>query len=101
MSVCLLHGNVLWDEFFIAALRDTLGNVTTYVGVQCKVSDEHAATICKKQSEINNDSDQDQDIGDENSITPACFLHYQNYSQDLNQAQWSKPKMKTTGLGEN
>ena len=34
--------------FLIAALRDALGNVTNHVGVQCKVSDEHDATICNK-----------------------------------------------------
>lgn len=68
MSVCLLNyradGTTFWNQFFIAALRDAAGNVTNYVGVQCKVSDQYAATVCKKQSEI--DDDVDQDIDDEN-----------------------------------
>lgn len=41
MSVCLLNyrvdGTTFWNQFFIAALRDANGNITNYVGVQCKV----------------------------------------------------------------
>jgi len=55
MSVCLLNyrvdGTTFWNQFFIAALRDTTGNITNYVGVQCKVSDTYAATVCKKQED--------------------------------------------------
>lgn len=55
MSVCLLNyrvdGTTFWNQFFIAALRDAAGNITNYVGVQCKVSDQYAANICKKQEE--------------------------------------------------
>ena len=55
MSVCLLNyrvdGTTFWNQFFIAALRDAGGNVTNYVGVQCKVSDQYAASVCKKQEE--------------------------------------------------
>lgn len=40
-----------WNQFFIAALRDAAGNITNYVGVQCKVSDQYAANVCKKQDE--------------------------------------------------
>ena len=47
MSVCLLNyrvdGTTFWNQFFIAALRDANGNITNYVGVQCKVS----CWICK------------------------------------------------------
>jgi PAS domain S-box-containing protein len=39
-SVCLLNyrvdGTTFWNQFFIAALRDAAGNVTNFVGVQCK-----------------------------------------------------------------
>ena len=53
MSVCLLNyrvdGTTFWNQFFIAALRDASGNITNYVGVQCKVSDQYAANVCKKQ----------------------------------------------------
>merc|ERR1711957_191198 len=55
MSVCLLNyrvdGTIFWNQFFIAALRDAGGNITNYVGVQCKVSDQYAASVCKKQEE--------------------------------------------------
>lgn len=55
MSVCLLNyrvdGTTFWNQFFIAALRDAGGNITNYVGVQCKVSDQYAASVCEKQEE--------------------------------------------------
>ena len=55
MSVCLLNyrvdGTTFWNQFFIAALRDSAGNVTNFVGVQCKVSDQYAATVTKQQEE--------------------------------------------------
>jgi PAS domain S-box-containing protein len=55
MSVCLLNyrvdGTTFWNQFFIAALRDANGNVTNFVGVQCKVSDQYAATVTKQQEE--------------------------------------------------
>lgn len=63
MSVCLLNyrvdGTTFWNQFFIAALRDAAGNITNYVGVQCKVSDQYAATVCRKQEEAEQDADQD------------------------------------------
>ena len=58
MSVCLLNyrvdGSTFWNQFFIAALRDAAGNITNYVGVQCKVSDQYAANVCRKQEEEDN-----------------------------------------------
>nr|AML77494.1 putative LOV domain-containing protein [Scytosiphon lomentaria] len=55
MSVCLLNyrvdGTTFWNQFFIAALRDAAGNITNYVGVQCKVSDQYAANVCQKQDD--------------------------------------------------
>lgn len=55
MSVCLLNyrvdGTTFWNQFFIAALRDAGGHITNYVGVQCKVSDQYAASVCQKQEE--------------------------------------------------
>ena len=54
-TTCLLNykadGTPFWNQFFIAALRDAGGNITNYVGVQCKVSDQYAASVCKKQEE--------------------------------------------------
>jgi PAS domain S-box-containing protein len=61
MSVCLLNyrvdGTTFWNQFFIAALRDAAGEVTNYVGVQCKVSDLYAATVTKQQDQENDDDD--------------------------------------------
>lgn len=63
MSVCLLNyradGSTFWNQFFIAALRDAAGNVTNYVGVQCKVSDQYAATVCKRQGTIEDEDEED------------------------------------------
>lgn len=59
MSVCLLNyrvdGSTFWNQFFIAGLRDAAGEVTNYVGVQCKVSDQYAATVTKQQQEDDED----------------------------------------------
>mmetsp|Transcript_1175 Transcript_1175/g.1538 ORF Transcript_1175/g.1538 Transcript_1175/m.1538 type:complete len:367 (+) Transcript_1175:129-1229(+) len=59
MSVCLLNyrvdGTTFWNQFFIAALRDAAGNVTNFVGVQCKVSDQYAATVIRQQEEEDED----------------------------------------------
>jgi PAS domain S-box-containing protein len=53
LSVCLLNyrvdGTTFWNQFFIAALRDAQGNITNFVGVQCKVSDTYAASVIKEQ----------------------------------------------------
>jgi PAS domain S-box-containing protein len=42
-SVCLLNyradGVPFWNQFFVAALRDSDGNIVNYVGVQCKVDE--------------------------------------------------------------
>ena len=65
MSVCLLNyrvdGTTFWNQFFIAALRDAAGNITNYVGVQCKVSDQYAANVCKRQDEADQAMFQEQD----------------------------------------
>ena len=61
MSVCLLNyrvdGTTFWNQFFIAALRDANGEVTNFVGVQCKVSDQYAATVTKQQEEEDADAE--------------------------------------------
>jgi len=74
MSVCLLNyrvdGTTFWNQFFIAALRDAAGNITNYVGVQCKVSDQYAANVCLKQEEdfaklVEGDDEENDDDDDE------------------------------------
>lgn len=53
-SVCLLNyradGSTFWNQFFIAALRGADGNIVNYVGVQCKVSEEYASEVLKKET---------------------------------------------------
>jgi len=65
MSVCLLNyrvdGSTFWNQFFIAALRDANGNITNYVGVQCKVSDQYAANVCKKQDDDEDEDDEEKE----------------------------------------
>jgi PAS domain S-box-containing protein len=62
LSVCLLNyrvdGTTFWNQFFIAALRDAAGNITNFVGVQCKVSDQYAASVTKQQEEEDGDDDE-------------------------------------------
>eukprot|EP00550_Attheya_septentrionalis_P010347 CAMPEP_0198281146 /NCGR_PEP_ID=MMETSP1449-20131203/1124_1 /TAXON_ID=420275 /ORGANISM="Attheya septentrionalis, Strain CCMP2084" /LENGTH=518 /DNA_ID=CAMNT_0043976785 /DNA_START=346 /DNA_END=1902 /DNA_ORIENTATION=+ len=75
MSVCLLNyrvdGTTFWNQFFIAALRDASGHITNYVGVQCKVSDQYAANVCKRQdmeaatAAGKTEDDMDDDGGDD------------------------------------
>lgn len=61
LSVCLLNyrvdGTTFWNQFFIAALRDASGNITNFVGVQCKVSDQYAASVTKEQEDEDNEED--------------------------------------------
>lgn len=56
-SVCLLNyridGTTFWNQFFVAPLRDSEGNVVNYVGVQCKVSDDFARAIAQSEGVTN------------------------------------------------
>ena len=42
ISVCLLNykadGTPFWNQFFVAALRDSDGSIVNFVGVQCEVN---------------------------------------------------------------
>jgi PAS domain S-box-containing protein len=42
VSVCLLNyradGSPFWNQFFLGALKDAVGNIVNYVGVQCEVN---------------------------------------------------------------
>jgi PAS domain S-box-containing protein len=61
LSVCLLNyrvdGTTFWNQFFIAALRDASGNITNFVGVQCKVSDQYAASVTKEQEQADEEQE--------------------------------------------
>lgn len=54
-SVCLLNyradGSTFWNQFFIAALRDSDGAVVNYVGVQCKIREDVAKEIVAAETE--------------------------------------------------
>lgn len=49
ISVCLLNykadGSPFWNQFFVAALKDSDGCVVNYVGVQCEVNAPHISKI--------------------------------------------------------
>jgi len=53
-SVCLLNykidGTTFWNQFFVAPLRDSDGNVVNYVGVQCQVSGDFARAIAQNET---------------------------------------------------
>jgi PAS domain S-box-containing protein len=44
-------GSIFWNQFFVAALRDSEGNAVNYLGVQCKVDDEYAEAAIKSADE--------------------------------------------------
>lgn len=59
-SVCLLNykidGTTFWNQFFVAPLRDSEGNVVNYVGVQCKVTDDFARAIARTEADAGTDA---------------------------------------------
>ena len=53
-------GSEFWNQLFVAALRDTKGQIVNYLGVQCRVSDVYAATFFEMESKaggLKNSSD--------------------------------------------
>jgi len=48
-TVCILNykadGTPFWNQFFVAALRDSDNNIVNYVGVQCEVEPEAGASV--------------------------------------------------------
>ena len=47
------------NQLFVVAVRDIERNITNYVGVQYKISDQYAATVCKKQEELDEMNEND------------------------------------------
>lgn len=45
-------GTPFWNQIFISALRDGVGNVVNYLGVQCKVSELYAEVYLKNEADI-------------------------------------------------
>lgn len=69
-SVCLrnyrVDGAMFWNQFFIAALRDSEGTVINYVGVQCKVDEDFVRAVQKREEgEGDGDGDGDDDEEEE------------------------------------
>lgn len=66
-SVCLLNyridGSTFWNQFFVAPLRDSDGEVVNYVGVQCKVSDDFARAIAQSEGSSHPTSDGSATMG--------------------------------------
>ena len=87
-SVCLLNyrvdGTTFWNQFFIAALRDTAGNITNYVGVQCKVSDQYAAMV-RKQQEVD---EEDAIIKQEEEMTRMLSMTTTRMNNCYEQIFW-------------
>ena len=40
---------MFWNQFFIAALRDSEGTVINYVGVQCKVDEDFVRAVQRSE----------------------------------------------------
>lgn len=55
VSVCLLNykadGSHFWNQFFVAALRDSDGSIVNFVGVQCEVN-YHLADIKERVKKL-------------------------------------------------
>lgn len=55
-SVCLLNykadGTTFWNQFFVAALRDSEGNVVNFVGVQCEVNQLPVETMRERSKQM-------------------------------------------------
>nr|AML77738.1 putative LOV domain-containing protein [Sargassum fusiforme] len=71
-SVCLrnyrVDGAMFWNQFFIAALRDSEGTVINYVGVQCKVDEDFVRAVQKREEgegDGDMDDDEEEEEGDE------------------------------------
>lgn len=45
-------GQPFWNQLYISALKDGLGNVVNFLGVSCKVSDLYAEVYLKNEAEI-------------------------------------------------
>ncbi|CAM9772336.1 unnamed protein product, partial [Discosporangium mesarthrocarpum] len=54
-SVCIrnyrVDGVMFWNQFFIAALRDSEGAVINYVGVQCRVNEDFVCAVQRQEQE--------------------------------------------------
>jgi len=91
LSVCLLNyrvdGTTFWNQFFIAALRDATGNITNFVGVQCKVSDTYAASVIKEQQKDDEEQAADQEQEEEQQTQQKQALSQQEQQVQQQQQQ--------------
>ncbi|CAM9202407.1 unnamed protein product [Ascophyllum nodosum] len=64
-SVCLrnyrVDGAMFWNQFFIAALRDSEGTVINYVGVQCRVDEDFVRAAQKREGDADGDEEEDDE----------------------------------------
>ncbi|CAN0345555.1 unnamed protein product [Ectocarpus sp. 13 AM-2016] len=72
-SVCLrnyrVDGAMFWNQFFIAALRDSEGAVINYVGVQCKVDEDFVRAVQRTEGEEDGEGDEEEDEDEDHSDT--------------------------------
>nr|AML79044.1 putative LOV domain-containing protein [Petalonia fascia] len=74
-SVCLrnyrVDGAMFWNQFFIAALRDSEGAVINYVGVQCKVDEDFVRAVQRTEGEEAEGDGEEEDEEDEDGQSDA------------------------------
>ncbi|CAN0008823.1 unnamed protein product [Ectocarpus sp. 8 AP-2014] len=72
-SVCLrnyrVDGAMFWNQFFIAALRDSEGAVINYVGVQCKVDEDFVRAVQRTEGEEDGEGDEEEEEDEDHSDT--------------------------------
>lgn len=57
-----VDGAMFWNQFFIAALRDSEGAVINYVGVQCKVDEDFVRAVQRTEGEeAEGDGEEDEE----------------------------------------
>ena len=52
---------MFWNQFFIAALRDSEGTVINYVGVQCRVDEDFVRAAQKREGDADGDEEEDDE----------------------------------------
>lgn len=61
---------MFWNQFFIAALRDSEGAVINYVGVQCKVDEDFVRAVQRRDGEEGDgEGDDDEEEEEDRSDT--------------------------------
>lgn len=62
-----VDGAMFWNQFFIAALRDSEGAVINYVGVQCKVDEDFVRAVQRREGEEEGEGDEEEEEDEDRS----------------------------------